>query len=100
MGASDAGTPLRRGGMDPGRRAVRNRRQPAPGAPDHLPDRRPVLDLRAAPGGWLPTRRRRALLPRHPGAHASRRPVVQALTLTDVVVEAAVTALLLAIAVQ
>ena len=50
-GAIDADLPVRRRGLDPGRRAVRRRHQPAPGAPDRLPDRGPVVDLRAAARG-------------------------------------------------
>ena len=53
-GPADADLPVRGGGLDPGRRPVRHRDQPAPGAPDRLPDRRAVLDLRAAARGGLP----------------------------------------------
>ena len=96
-GISDAGLPVRGGGLDPGRRPVRRRHQPSPGAPDRLPDRGPVVDLRAAPRGRL---RDRGVAPYFfdvPDHTPAVDPVVQALALTDVVVEAAVTAMLLSV---
>ena len=65
--------------LDPGGRAVRHRHQPEPGAPDHVPDRCPVVDLCPAAGRRLPARRRRAVLLRHrvctprPWTRSSRR---------------------------
>jgi multicomponent Na+:H+ antiporter subunit B len=65
---------LYRGRLDPGRRAVRHHHQPAPGASDHLPDRRPVLDVCAAARRRVRDRRRGALLLRHQPARSRRRP--------------------------
>ncbi len=93
--------PFRRRGLDPRCRPLRHRHQPRSHPPDHLPDRRPVLHLRAAAraSGYVTG----AVAPYFydvPPHTPAVDPVVQALALTDVVVEAAVTALLLSFAIQ
>ena len=81
-------------------RALRDRHQPQPGAPDPLPGGRAVLDLRAAAGIGYRTGGAAPIFADIPPGTRAVDPVVQALTLTDVVVEATVMALLLAIALQ
>ena len=64
------------------------------------PDDRPVLDLPGLLGVGYRTRRQGADRGRHPPSSKLVDPVVQVLVLTDVVIEATVTALLLALVVQ
>ena len=82
------------------RRPVRAGHQPPSDPPDRLPDRGAVLDLRAAARGRLRHRRGAPYFYDIPVHTPAVDPVVQALALTDVVVEAAVTALLLSFAIQ
>lgn len=87
--------------MDLPRRLLRAGHEPQSDPRGGLPVRVPELDVRAAARRGLPPGRNRPRLRRHhPGSRPVVDPVVQALALTDVVVGATVTALLLALVIQ
>ena len=83
------------------RRSVRDRLEPEPGAGDPVADRGPVGHVRGAARASVTARavRRRSSPTSRLGSKAVD-PVVQVLVLTDIVIEATVTAMLLALAVQ
>lgn len=67
---------------------------------NHLRQRYPIIELCAVAGNWLPDRGNSPIFVDVPVGTPAVDPVVQALMLTDVVVEVTVVALLLALAIQ
>ena len=100
MGERGEHLPYHRGGLAARGRPIRRHLEPQLPEPDRLPHGGPGFDLRPALAIGYRTGGKAPIFADIPQRSRVVDPIVQALTLTDVVVEATVVALLLALVIQ